>query len=171
MSLCREHLRSQKLRAATQYNVSYSTLRDWITGRVRHGAKSGPASYLSTREEDQLAEFLITSSKARYGKSRKQVMGIAHKVANEKGVLKSGKMSEGWWRRFKERNPHMILRTGDPMASVHFECTTKEVMDSYYEHLDKILEENDLKDKPGQIYNVDESGMPLDAKPPNQTRH
>ncbi len=38
---------------------------------------------------------------------------------------------------------------------------------SSFELLDKILKEHDLKDKLCQMYNVDESGMPLDAKPPN----
>ena len=35
-------------------------------------------------------------------------------------------------------------------------------MDNYFKELKRILDENKLEDKPGQIYNMDESGIPLD---------
>ena len=42
----------------------------------------------------------------------------------------------------------------------------KEALDNYFILLKSILDENDLLDKPGQIYNVDESGIPLDHRSP-----
>ena len=39
-----------------------------------------------------------------------------------------------------------------------------EVYDSYFKLLGEVLEANKLKDKPAQIYNCDESGVPLDPK-------
>ena len=42
----------------------------------------------------------------------------------------------------------------------------KEALNNYFKLLKEVMEENDLMDKPGQIYNVDESGMPLDHRPP-----
>ena len=39
-------------------------------------------------------------------------------------------------------------------------------LDNYYITLRNVLTENNLMDKPGQIYNVDESGMPLDHRSP-----
>ena len=38
----------------------------------------------------------------RYGKKRKDSIGIAGSVAVDKGVLKGGKIGDGWWRRFQE---------------------------------------------------------------------
>ena len=43
-----------------------------------------------------------------------------------------------------------------------------EALHSYFTLLKKIMEENKLIDKPAQIYNVDESGMPLDHRPPRK---
>ena len=43
----------------------------------------------------------------------------------------------------------------------------KETMDHYFSLLKDTLEEHDLLDKPEQIYNVDENGLPLDPKAPN----
>ena len=39
-----------------------------------------------------------------------------------------------------------------------------EALENYSELLKDVLEENDLMDKPSQIYNVD---MPLDHRPPH----
>ena len=48
------------------------------------------------------------------------------------------------------------------MALVWFHCTDKETIAAYYDLLETVMDENDLWDKPGQLYNVDETGMPLD---------
>ena len=40
-------------------------------------------------------------------------------------------------------------------------------MKLYFDLLKKTLKENKLIDSPGQIYNVDECGIPLDPKAPN----
>jgi len=43
----------------------------------------------------------------------------------------------------------------------------KESITEYFNLLDSTLKENHLEDYPGQIYNMDETGMPLDPRPPN----
>ena len=149
-------------RAAKEFGVPTTTLRDRLSGRVTHGTNSGPKPYLSSQEEGELTEYLTSTSKAGYGKTRGQVMKIVQHVAKEKGVLRKEKISAGWFRRFRERQPDVSLRKGDSMALVRFHCTDKETIGSYYDLLETVMEENDLWDKPGQLYNVDETGMPLD---------
>ena len=46
------------LQAAIEQNVPRSTLQDRISGKVVHGTKPGPRTYLSQDEEDNLSEFL-----------------------------------------------------------------------------------------------------------------
>ena len=46
------------------------------------------------------------------------------------------------------------------------EMTNVEVFDSYFNLLEETLVEHGIKDKPAQIYNCDESGMPLEHKMP-----
>ncbi|KAF2901188.1 hypothetical protein ILUMI_04997 [Ignelater luminosus] len=36
-----------------------------------------------------------------------------------------------------------------------------------YKNLEKVMEENDLRGKPGCVHNVDDTGMPLNNQPPN----
>ena len=45
-------------------------------------------------------------------------------------------------------------------------ATDPEMLDWYFDLLEKTMTENDLLDKPCQIYNVDETGLPLDPKAP-----
>ena len=92
-------------RAAEEHWVPASTLRDRISGRVVHGTKPGPRPYLSTTEEAELSSFLKSCSNMGYGRTRTDVMGIARSVAAEKGILKRSKVTQGWWRRFCERQP------------------------------------------------------------------
>ena len=83
--------------AALQHGVP--TLKDRLSGRVKHGKKPGPRSYLDPDEERELTEHLVTAAKAGYGKTRREVEHIAEAVAREKKVLKKKKISNGCsWR-------------------------------------------------------------------------
>lgn len=53
-------------RAALEYGVPKSTLKDRVAGRVQHGAKSGKTPYLSPNEEKELVDYLVTCSKIGY---------------------------------------------------------------------------------------------------------
>ena len=46
-------------------------------------------------------------------------------------------------------------------------AVNKETMKQYFSPLNDIMEEYELHAKPLQIYNVDESGIPSDRRPPN----
>ena len=101
-------------------------------------------------------EFLLKCSKMGYGKTRGEVMKIVEATMNKKG-MKNRRISPGWWCAFRKR-----LRKGDSFR----EMTTRSVFESYFNMLEETLDEYDLKDKPSQIYNCDESGMPLEHKLP-----
>lgn len=152
--------------AARDHCVPVTTLKDRISGHVVHGTKPGPVPYLTSSEEKELEAFLNDCSQVGYGKTRRDVMSIAETVASDKGVLKGSRISEGWWRRFLERQPKLSLRRGDVTAHVRMDVINKETLDFYFTSLEDVLKEHDLLDKPQQIYNVDESGVPLDPKPP-----
>ena len=119
--------------AAKEFGVPATTLRNRLSGRVTHGTNPGPKPYLSSQEEDELAAYLTSTSKAGYGKTRRQVMNIVQHVAKEKRILRKERISSGWFRRFRERQPDVSLRKGDSMALVRFRCTDKETIDGYYD--------------------------------------
>ena len=97
------------LRAARVHGVPRTTLHDSISGRVIHGTKPGPRPYLAAAEEKELSLFLVDVAKAGYGKFQKEVKGLVEKVARDKGVLKESKVTDGWSKRFLERQPTLSL--------------------------------------------------------------
>lgn len=154
-------------RAAAEHGVPRTTLQDRHLGRVVHGVKPGPKSYLTCTEERELGEFVEVVGQIGYGKTRKQIKNIAESVARDKGVLRSNRISDGWFRRFLERQPQLCLRKGDATATVRMDAMdNNEALENYFKLLKDLLEENGLMDQPGQIYNVDESGMPFEHRPP-----
>ena len=156
------------LRAANEHGVPRSTctLQDRILGKAVHGTNPGPRPYLEPIEENELSNFLVDTAKAGLGKTRKEIKALVTKVAREKGVLKKKKVTDGWFRQFKERQPQLSLRKGDATANVRMNCLNKETMAQYFSMLKDVLLEHNLLDSPAQIYNVDETGMPLDHRAP-----
>ena len=153
-------------RAAVDHGVSPSTLKDRISGRVIHGTKPGPASYLNGDEEKDLAVFLKDCAAVGYGKTRRDVMNIAQSVAEEKCVLRGPRVSQGWWRRFLERQSDLTLRRGDNTAHVRMAAVNQATLVQYFELLHDTLVEHNLLHSPSKIYNMDESGIPLDPRHP-----
>ena len=52
-----------------------------------------------------------------------------------------------------------------PLSQARARATDEEVMDNYFDLLEATLQEYDLLGKPGQSFNLDESGFPLNSKP------
>ena len=73
------------------------------------------------------------------------------------------KISNDWFILFLERQPQLTLQKGDHTAAVRMDAMKNQTdLDNYFKELKGILDENKLEDKPGQIYNMEESGIPLD---------
>ena len=56
-----KHIQEKKMSirgAAKQFGVPYSTLKDRVHGRVKHGTKPGVKTALSPEEEDDLVHYI-----------------------------------------------------------------------------------------------------------------
>ena len=146
-------------RAARSFGVPRSTLHDRVSGRVVHGVKPGPKPYLDDKEEKELSTYLKHCAKVGYGKTRKDVLCIVESATGDRGRLRADRVSDGWWRRFKERQGDLSLRQGDSTAHVRFDALNQETIDHYFSLLHDTLSTHGLLDKPSQIYNVDETGV------------
>ena len=153
-------------KAALDHGVPKTTLRDRLSGRVEHGVKPGPRPYLEETEEAELASFIEQCATIGYGKTRKDIMCIAQTTAESKGILRKKVISTGWWRRFMERQNNLVLRKGDSTAFIRMDAVNDETLKGYFDLLEDTLKQNSLQNSPSQIYNVDETGVPLDPKAP-----
>ena len=102
-----------------------------------------------------------------FGKTRKQIKGIAEKVATEKKVLRKDKITNGWFNSFIKRHPELSLRKGDSTCQTRMNAMSNKIaIEQYFAVLKECMEKEGLFDKPAQIYNFDEVGMPLDHRSP-----
>ena len=55
-------------------------------------------------------------------------------------------------------------RKGESLSQVRMAASSQKVLDKYYDKLEETLKMNNILRKPGQIFNCDETGFPLDHK-------
>jgi hypothetical protein len=149
-------------RAAEELDVPKSTLHDRLCGKHLPGLRSGPERYLSDEEEN---EFLIGCASVGFAKSRFQVIELVQELMRHKG--RNVSVSHGWWESFRKRHPNIALRTASPLSYARMVGSNPLILSRYFDLLEQTLQENELHDKPSQIFNLDETGMPLDPTPPH----
>jgi len=153
-------------RAADSHGVPRSTLKDRLSGRVIHGVKPGPQPYLTADEESQLSSHLLMASKIGLGKTRRDVQCLVASYLKQKGTLRGSKVSNGWWSNFMKRNETLSLRLGDSTAGVRFDAMNTENINMYFDLLRNVYDEFEFDKYPETIYNMDETGVPLEPRPP-----
>ena len=151
-------------RAAEEYAIPKSTLHDRVSGRVLAGVCSGPPKYLTDEVEAELERYLTHCSSVGFARSRQQVIQLVQEVVTLKGLAVT--VTHGWWESFRRRHPKLTLRTAAPVSYARAMASDPEIINKYYDLLECTLCDNDLMDKPSQIFNLDETGMPLDPSPP-----
>ena len=71
----------------------------------------------------------------------------------------------GWWQSFSRRNKELALRCAEPLSTSRAKVNV-ETLEKYFTLLEECLSENELIDKPCQIFNCNETGMPLNPNMP-----
>ena len=71
-------------RAADQYGVPRTTLKDRLSGRVTPGTNPGPVPYLTSEEEGELVEHLLTCADIGYPKTKQEVLAIVRQAIYKK---------------------------------------------------------------------------------------
>jgi len=140
--------------AALRFGVPKSTLGDRISGR----ASCGPKGYLTPEEEEEVVHFLLSCAAMGYPKSRHEVLALVKRILEKKRI--DAVVTSGWWQSFCGRHPNLTLRTPAPLSGARASATDPEVFDL----LERTMADNKLIDQPCLVFNMDESGMPLDPK-------
>ena len=99
-----------------------------------------------------------------YAKTRKQILALVERIMCTRGI--EVRISDGWWASFHKRHPSLSLRTPASVSTTRAAASDPSSLEVYFDLLEETLDENELQSSPGQIYNMDETGLPLDPKPP-----
>ena len=154
-------------RAAYEFGVPKSTLQDRISGRVGLDAKSGPERCLNDSEEEKLVNFLVGCSRIGYARSKKQVLAIVSAVLSKKRGIDENEVivTKGWWSSFQKRHPKLSLRSAESLSYARAVAEDPEILNMYYDLLERTLQDNNLLGTPHLLFNCDETGFSLEHKP------
>lgn len=157
--------------AAKQFGIPKTTLKRRIKRKnFTVENRLGPSSSLGSEAEKKLAQHIIKLQRNGFCPTRTEVCASAFQLAEtlkiphkfNKGTRLAGM---DWLRSFLRRNPEIRVRKAEGVSTARTLGLSKTVVKNYFELLENLMRSNDLFDKPGHVFNVDETGLQLNNKP------
>lgn len=151
-------------KAARQYGINEKTLRDRLK-KIKAGKDHKPrgSTTFSATQETMLANHCIHLAELGYGLARWQVIEVAKNMTEAIGVKRVPDAC--WFKKFVKRFPTLKLK--QPAKTTKAKAAlTADVVKNYFDSLEEIMTNLELKDIPDRIWNVDETGVSLDHNPP-----
>ncbi|CAF3166771.1 unnamed protein product [Rotaria sp. Silwood2] len=165
--------------ASAYYKVPYTTLNSHSNNLVLYHHVGRPPKF--DKEEELCLEqaalalqvrmplilfydiFDVFFNKKSWGVSLtiNEFMNLAKQYAssvNKSDLFPSGAPTCDWFYSFLQRHPNLVLKKSKPITKKRANLTIEQV-NQWFDLLSKIIQENDLMHRPGQIFNCDESGL------------
>ena len=156
--------------AAKKFAVPVQTLRDRVKGYIDpQNFKTGGETVLTKEEEETLVNHVETMAQLGYGYSNIQLQHLSGERAFDMGRRKENKpLSNNWLYGFLRRwNDRLSTLNPRKLESNRARCATPEAVSLYFENLQDIISKYNLNNKPHCIYNLDETGLQPEHRPPN----
>lgn len=131
--------------------------------------KMGPKTSFSEEQENMLAYWIITMSKAGFPLSRETFMYSVKKLATEYNIKFGGKTTPGrkWYNLFCARHPNISLRTSQNLTTSR-RLVSEAVISNWFQEVKSYIDQNKLTtilDNPRRVFNTDETAFFLNPKP------
>lgn len=128
-------------------------------------SKQGRKQVLSQEEEADLTEKITVMAKWGFALSKAEILTVVQTYVNEnKGttVFKNGKPRDDWFRIFCKRN-RLSQKKMEQLEKCRRTATSDPfIIYGFYDRLEEIINQLQLVDKPGNIFNLDETSFNLD---------
>ncbi|XP_069685882.1 uncharacterized protein [Periplaneta americana] len=160
-------------KAANVFGVPFSTLQRRTSASEDSPVLTvGRKPVLSLDVERALATRLIYLSKRGFGLTPKTVRKYAYQYVSTREIqhnfnIQNEMAGEDWFQGFLRRNPELSLRKSEGLSRARINGMTRDNVDQFYEQLKKLTIECNLEGRPECLYNQDETGLPMNNKPPN----
>lgn len=157
-------------KASKTYNIPDTTLRRHIKGKNDTKSALGSPSSLGEQNENKLVTHIKKLQAHGFAPTRAEVCRMAYQLA-EKYQIKHKfnheqmRAGNGWLFLFMKRHPELSVRKSEGVSQARAEGMDREKVSTYFNLLQTILVENGFMDKPGHIYNMDETGCQLNNRP------
>lgn len=158
--------------ASKIHKIPEKTLRDRLKKRNAIKGKLGQPPALGLDAEKKIVLHVKRLQAAGYAPTRDSLCRMAFNLAEQMGRVASAHFNEekrkagkGWLNAFLNRNPTLSIRKAQGVSMARADGMVKEEVNDYFNLLNKTLESLNILNKPGNIYNVDESGLQLNNPP------
>ncbi|XP_051155671.1 uncharacterized protein LOC127278152 isoform X3 [Leptopilina boulardi] len=153
---------------ARKYNVPESTIRSKRDNKYAD-KKPGPATVLTTQEEDEIANWIFLCCQRGFPVTKNQLLEsvevICQKIKREI-PFSNGKPGRSWFEGFLKRHPQ-ISKSFFDNSSINKANVTEESLEEWFEQISRNLSSiNLLSIEPNRIFNCDEIGLPLNPETP-----
>ncbi|CAH1981192.1 unnamed protein product [Acanthoscelides obtectus] len=156
--------------AGRNFGVPATTLR---RRKLRENVKKGPlgpSSTLGEAAEEKLTKYIIKLQKNGFSPTRTDVRSMDFKLAEELSIKHNFNKELRlagfpWLQLFLQRNSRLSVRKAEGVSIDRSLGMNKKDIEAYFQLLENTLIGNDLMNKPGHIYNMDETGLQLNNRP------
>lgn len=161
--------RGSSLRAAaSKFGVPRSTLHDHYKGK-HVSIKRGPKTIFNEYEEKELVSLLLSASRKGFPLTPTDVRHAAFEYAEmcgyDNNFNEDMKLAgRQWLRNFLKRNPSLSIKKPEALSMSRAMGLNRQTVGEFFNLLQRTLEENNLMERPEMIFNMDESGLPLNTK-------
>ncbi|XP_031328432.1 uncharacterized protein LOC116183027 [Photinus pyralis] len=156
--------------ADRQFRIPCTTLRRRRKSGnvVKRGL--GPSAFFREENERKMVVHIKKLQKNGFAPTRTTVREMAFRLAEQLGLRhkfnqQTGKAGSDWLRSFLQRNHDLSVRKSEGVSLARARGMNRKDVGDYFELLENTLRENNLLDKPGSIFNKDETGLQLNNRP------
>lgn len=165
---CAQSKKLSVRKLAIQHSVPVQTLRDRLNGKVDHYSSKNETIF-STEEELALVENAEQYARLGFGYSNRALQHTAGELAFKMGRRQTDKPLSNCWlygflKRWGSRIKSIKPAALDSQRAKH---TTPESVAEYFNNLEIAFEKYSLHNRPDLIYNLDETGISPEHRPPN----
>ena len=163
MTDVRNNLLSVK-KAAFKYGLNRTTLINHL--KNRHSGVVGKPTVLTRDEEAVIVHAIQKLADWGFGIDRDVVTNVVQdflKNDNRVNPFKTGKPGRDWMYGFERRWKHELTRrAGQPMPANRAFACNEHVVNDFFEKLESAIDRLQIRNKPQNIFNVDETGFQTD---------
>ncbi|XP_045450942.1 uncharacterized protein LOC123659815 [Melitaea cinxia] len=159
-------------KAAEIFEVPYTSLQRRVNLSRGVIKRRGGQPVLDEEAEQKIADRLLHLASRGFGITPKAVRKYAFEFAEKQNIQhkfnrSAGMAGQDWFHRFMRRNKKLTIRKPEGLSRARIDGMKKEKVAEFFNTLETIVDNNNLRGRPECIYNVDETGMPLSNRPPN----
>ncbi|XP_061166749.1 uncharacterized protein LOC133175653 [Saccostrea echinata] len=152
-----------KFKASKIFGIPRTTLSRRLSTMDLESPASKPTT-LSKEEENSLVSHILEMEERGFGLTISDVCKLAYSIiahSGRKNPFNADKKMAGydWWQGFRDRHPCLSLRKPEGLSAARGTMLNPNVISDHFTKLGDLMDKLNVKSKPQQIFNADETGF------------